>query len=332
MSSLDLEYLSMVLEKAINDLQSANNIDIISTIKSDVIGKNGIITSAFKLIGGLEKVDRAVFGAKLNALKKKFDAAYCIACEKLTSKNAIPTQFCDVTLPGRGVFLGGLHPVTLVSHRLISILNMMGFSYVSGKEIETDYYNFTALNIPEKHPARAMQDTFYLDSDYLLRTHTSAVQIRYGEKHKPPMRIFSLGKVFRVDMDATHVPMFHQIEGFWIDKNINFANMRFLLTRLIQLFFNDSSLRLRLRASFFPFTEPSAEGDIFDGNNWLEVFGCGVVNVNVLQNINIDPKEYQGIAFGIGVERLAMLYYGINDVRDCYTSNLEFLKQFGGII
>ncbi|MCW5605333.1 MAG: phenylalanine--tRNA ligase subunit alpha, partial [Burkholderiales bacterium] len=235
----------------------------------------------------------------------------------------------DVTLPGRGSGAGGPHPVTRTLERIEMLFRSMGFEVADGPEIETDYYNFTALNQPENHPARSMHDTFYLEGGArLLRTHTSPIQIRYLEQHRPPVRIIAPGRVYRVDSDATHSPMFHQIEGLWIDRHITFANLKGVLADFLQRFFERDDLKVRFRPSFFPFTEPSAEIDMSFGNRWLEMGGCGMVHPNVLRNVGIDSETYQGFAFGLGPDRLTMLRYGVNDLRLFFENDLRFLKQF----
>jgi phenylalanyl-tRNA synthetase alpha chain len=235
----------------------------------------------------------------------------------------------DVTLPGRGRGMGGLHPVSRTMERIEQLFRSIGFDVADGPEIETDFYNFTALNQPENHPARSMHDTFYLaDGKHLLRTHTSPIQIRYMEKHQPPIRVIAPGRVYRVDSDATHSPMFHQVEGLWIDEQISFAHLKGVLADFFRRFFEDDRLQIRFRPSFFPFTEPSAEIDMSFGDGWLEVGGCGMVHPNVLRNVNIDSERYQGFAFGLGPDRLTMLRYGVNDLRLFYENDLRFLKQF----
>jgi phenylalanyl-tRNA synthetase alpha chain len=231
-------------------------------------------------------------------------------------------------LPGRGVGIGGLHPVTRTLARIEQLFASIGFSVADGPEIETDFYNFTALNIPENHPARAMHDTFYLDGGALLRTHTSPVQVHYMQDQKPPIRIISPGRVYRVDSDATHSPMFHQVEGLWVDEQASFADLKGVIQNFLQRFFERDDLKVRFRPSFFPFTEPSAEMDMSWGDGWLEIGGCGMVHPNVFSHVGIDSERYQGFAFGMGVERLAMLRYGVDDLRLFFENDLRFLKQF----
>jgi len=221
-----------------------------------------------------------------------------------------------------------LHPVTLTLERIEALFHSIGFEVAEGPEIETDFHNFSALNIPQDHPARAMHDTFYVDDNHVLRTHTSPVQIRYMQNKKPPLRIISPGRVYRVDSDATHSPMFHQVEGLWVDEQVSFANLKGVVQDFLQRFFERDDLTVRFRPSFFPFTEPSAEMDMSWGEKWLEIGGCGMVHPNVLKNVGIDSEQYRGFAFGLGVERLAMLRYGVNDLRFFFENDLRFLKQF----
>jgi phenylalanyl-tRNA synthetase alpha chain len=232
-------------------------------------------------------------------------------------------------LPGRGLAAGGLHPVTRTVERIEGLFRSMGFDVADGPEIENDYYNFTALNQPENHPARSMHDTFYLaDGQHLLRTHTSPIQIRYLERHAPPVKVIAPGRVYRVDSDATHSPMFHQVEALWVDEHITFADLKGVLIGFLRAFFERDDLGVRFRPSFFPFTEPSAEIDMSFGDGWLEISGAGQVHPNVLRAVGIDPERYQGFAFGMGPDRLAMLRYGVDDLRLFYENDLRFLRQF----
>ncbi|HQO16653.1 MAG TPA: phenylalanine--tRNA ligase subunit alpha, partial [Methylotenera sp.] len=239
----------------------------------------------------------------------------------------------DVTLPARAQGQGGLHPVTLTLKRVEALFHSIGFEVATGPEIETDFYNFTALNIPEDHPARAMHDTFYIDEANVLRTHTSPVQVRYMENalktnKTPPLKIIAPGRVYRVDSDATHSPMFHQVEGLWVDEDISFANLKGVVQDFLQKFFERDDLTVRFRPSFFPFTEPSAEMDMSWNGGWLEIGGCGMVHPEVFKHVNIDSEKYRGFAFGLGVERLTMLRYGVNDLRHFFNNDLRFLSQF----
>ena len=284
---------------------------------------------------GLAKVsaeERPILGAKFNTLKTELESLL----ER--RKNDIKTQVLqerldnekiDVTLPGRKQSLGGLHPVTRTLNRVTDLFSTMGFSVESGPEIEDDYYNFTSLNKPEDHPARSMHDTFYLEGEqHLLRTHTSPIQIRYMEQNEPPIRIVAPGRVYRVDSDATHSPMFHQIEGLWIDDRATFADLKGTVREFLRRFFENDDLEVRFRPSYFPFTEPSAEIDMTFKDGWLEIGGCGMVHPKVLRNVNIDTERFQGFAFGMGLDRLAMLRYGVTDLRLFFENDLRFLSQF----
>ena len=242
--------------------------------------------------------------------------------------NQLNDESIDVTLPGVKRNQGSLHPITHTMNRIEMFFHSIGFTLADGPEIEDDYHNFTALNIPEYHPARAMHDTFYIDDEHVLRTHTSPVQVRYMKNNKPPLKIISPGRVYRVDSDATHSPMFHQVEGLWIDKKVSFANLKGVVQDFLQQFFEDETLSIRFRPSFFPFTEPSAEIDMSWNGGWLEIGGCGMVHPEVLRQVGIDTNEYQGFAFGLGVERLAMLKFQLNDLRPFFTNDLRFLQQF----
>ncbi|MCW5604454.1 MAG: phenylalanine--tRNA ligase subunit alpha [Burkholderiales bacterium] len=296
------------------------------------MGKSGALTELLKGLGRLPAAERPAAGARINAAKQRLEEALnarreLIAARELEARLA--GESIDVTLPGRGNGMGGLHPVSRTMERIEQLFRSIGFEVADGPEIETDFYNFTALNQPENHPARSMHDTFYLaDGKHLLRTHTSPIQIRYMERRQPPIRIIAPGRVYRVDSDATHSPMFHQVEGLWIDESVSFANLKGVLIDFFQRFFEDSRLKVRFRPSFFPFTEPSAEIDMSFGDGWLEVGGCGMVHPNVLRNVGIDSERYQGFAFGLGPDRLTMLRYGVNDLRLFYENDLRFLKQF----
>ena len=258
------------------------------------------------------------------ALAKRRDA---LAEAKLNEQLA--SDAIDVSLPGRGRGRGGLHPTTRALERVEMLFHSLGFTVADGPEIEDDFHNFTALNTPENHPARSMQDTFYVEGGMVLRTHTSPIQVRYMETHKPPIKIIAPGRVYRVDSDATHSPMFHQVEGLWIDRDVTFADLKGTLTEFLRNFFERDDMRVRFRPSFFPFTEPSAEIDMaFGDDGWLEIGGAGQVHPNVLRAVNIDPEDYQGFAFGMGPDRLAMLRYGVNDLRLFYENDLRFLRQF----
>jgi phenylalanyl-tRNA synthetase alpha chain len=279
---------------------------------------------------------KAAAGRELNVAKQAIEALVSareaeIARAQLEARLA--QESVDVTLPGRGMGAGGLHPITLTIARIEAIFHSIGFDVADGPEIEEDFYNFTALNTPENHPARSMHDTFYVEGGLLLRTHTSPVQVRYARMHPPPIRVIAPGKTYRVDSDATHSPMFHQFEGLWIDEDISFADLKSVYSDFLRRFFESDSLDVRFRPSYFPFTEPSAEIDIRfpDGplaGRWLEVSGSGQVHPNVVRNFGLDPERWVGFAFGSGIERLAMLRYGIGDLRLFYENDLRFLQQF----
>lgn len=313
-------------------------------VKAEFLGKQSPLTQAFKGLGTLSGDARKHEGDRLNAIKQRIESAlharkYAIEDALIQAKLA--QEALDVSLPGRGRAVHtAKHPVTQTIERLETLFHSMGFITADGPEVEDDFHNFTALNTPELHPARSMHDTFYLENGALLRTHTSPIQVRYMEANQPPIRIIAPGRVYRVDSDATHSPMFHQIEGLWIDDSVNFANLKSLLSDFFRLFFERDDLPVRFRPSFFPFTEPSAEVDIgcvfcsgkgcrvCSHSGFLEVAGAGMVHPNVLEHVRIDPEQYQGFAFGMGVERLAMLRYGVNDLRLFYENDLRFLQQF----
>ncbi len=306
--------------------------DALEQAKARYLGKAGALTELLKGLGKLSAEERPAAGACINVAKQKIEAALHAQRELIAGRALearLAEESVDVTLPGRGRNTGGLHPVSRTMERIEQLFRSVGFEVADGPEIETDFYNFTALNQPENHPARSMHDTFYLaDGKHLLRTHTSPIQIRYMEQHQPPIRIIAPGRVYRVDSDATHSPMFHQVEGLWIDEQISFANLKGVLIDFFKRFFENDDLKVRFRPSFFPFTEPSAEIDMSFGDGWLEVGGCGMVHPNVLRNVGIDSERYQGFAFGLGPDRLAMLRYGVNDLRLFYENDLRFLKQF----
>ncbi|MGL4996908.1 MAG: phenylalanine--tRNA ligase subunit alpha, partial [Deefgea sp.] len=243
----------------------------------------------------------------------------------------LAAEALDISLPGRGHAKGGLHPVTLVQQRIEALFGSMGFAVADGPEIENDFHNFEALNIPKNHPARAMQDTFYVESEgepLVLRTHTSPIQVRYMLDNEPPIKIIAPGRVYRVDSDATHSPMFHQMEGLWVEEGVSFADLKSVIVDFLRRFFERDDLEVRFRPSFFPFTEPSAEIDVKWSKGWMEVGGCGMVHPNVLKSVNIDSEKYTGFAFGIGLDRFAMLYYGVNDLRLFFEHDVNFLAQF----
>ncbi|HJT50451.1 MAG TPA: phenylalanine--tRNA ligase subunit alpha [Nitrosospira sp.] len=341
----DLDHL---LAEAVDLFNRTNDAAELEQAKARYLGRQGSLTELLKGLSRVPPEDRPAMGSRINQAKETLEAALNRRRETIQEKKLeeqLIGETLDVTLPGRGRGTGGLHPITLALERIQSLFHSIGFTVASGPEIETDFYNFTALNIPENHPARAMHDTFYLDSGntgesvYLLRTHTSPVQIRYMESNPPPFKVIAPGKVYRCDSDLTHSPMFHQVEGLWIDEDVNFSMLKGILADFMQHFFERGDLPVRFRPSFFPFTEPSAEMDIgcvmcrsgcrvCSYTGWLEVLGCGMVHPNVLKHVNIDSEKYIGFAFGLGVERLAMLRYGVNDLRLFFENDLRFLKQF----
>ena len=313
------------------DFAAASDPAALENAKAKYLGKAGALTDLLKSLGKLPAVERPAAGAAINAAKVQLEAALAsrrdaLADAKLAQQLA--AESLDVSLPGRGAGTGGLHPITRTVERIETLFRSLGFEVADGPEIEDDFHNFTALNMPEDHPSRSMQDTFYVEGGRVLRTHTSNVQIRYMETHKPPIKIIAPGRVYRVDSDATHSPMFHQVEGLWIDKDVTFADLKGVFTEFLRNFFERDDLKLRFRPSFFPFTEPSAEIDMSFGDGWLEITGSGQVHPNVLRAVGIGPEVYQGFAFGMGPDRLAMLRYGVNDLREFYVNDLRFLRQF----
>ena len=337
------ENLDALVRDASASFAAVSDAAELEQVKARYLGKAGSLTAMLKQLSSLAPEARREAGARVNLAKSEVEAALGRQRHIMESKALevrLGTEALDVTLPGRSVGQGGLHPITQTIERIQALFASVGFTVADGPEIETDFHNFTALNIPEDHPARAMHDTFYIDQKHVLRTHTSPVQVRYMQSHQPPLRIIAPGRVYRIDSDATHSPMFHQIEGLWVDENVNFAGLKGLLVDFVRQFFERDDLRARFRPSFFPFTEPSAEMDIGcvicsgDGcrvcsqTGWLEVLGCGVVHPNVLQHVQIDSEKFLGFAFGLGVERLAMLRHKINDLRLFYENDLRFLRQF----
>ncbi len=338
-----MEKLEEILNQGLSAFEAVDNPADLDQVKSRFIGKNGALTELLKGLGKLSAEERPAAGARINEVKDKLEQALAARRETLRElqlQAQLAKESLDVSLPGRGAGRGGMHPVTRTLERIEALFHSIGFEVAQGPEIETDFYNFTALNIPENHPARAMHDTFYVDAQHVLRTHTSPVQVRYMQNNPPPLKIIAPGRVYRCDSDVTHTPMFHQVEGLWVDENVSFAELKGILTDFMQQFFERDNLRTRFRPSFFPFTEPSAEMDIgcvicggdgcrvCSGTGWLEVLGCGMVHPNVLGHVDIDSEKYIGFAFGLGVERLAMLRYGVNDLRLFFENDLKFLKQF----
>ena len=329
--------LEAILSDATSTLTAVKSMPELEQVKAKYLGKSGSLTEQLKILGTLAPEDKKIAGAAINQVKSQVEllisqAKARIAKAELEAKLA--GESIDVTLPGKTVGVGGLHPVTRALERIEALFATMGFSVADGPEIETDYHCFTALNTPPNHPARSMQDTFYIaDSEHVLRPHTSPVQIRYMEEHKPPIRIICPGRVYRCDHDATHSPMFHQIEGLWIDDGISLADLKGTLTQFFRAFFERDDMQIRFRPSFFPFVEPGVEVDMEWENKggkikWLEIGGAGVVHPQVLRNGGIDPEKYSGFAFGMGLDRLAMLKYGVNDLRLFFENDIKFLSQF----
>ena len=338
-----MQELEQILNQAVQQFATIEQAAELEQAKARYLGKEGRLSELLKGLGKLSAEERPAAGARINQVKQAIESALQQrrdALQQQQLRQKLAAEALDVTLPGRGMGCGGLHPVTRTLERIEALFHSLGFAVATGPEIETDFYNFTALNIPENHPARAMHDTFYIDAQHVLRTHTSPVQIRYMENNAPPLKIIAPGRVYRCDSDVTHSPMFHQEEGLWIAEDVNFAMLKGVLADFMQRFFEREDLKVRFRPSFFPFTEPSAEMDIqcvqcngkgcrvCSHTGWLEVLGSGMVHPNVLKHVNIDSEKYLGFAFGLGVERLAMLRYGVADLRLFYDGDLRFLKQF----
>jgi phenylalanyl-tRNA synthetase alpha chain len=321
-----------IVEEALALFAGIDDADQLERAKARYLGRSGALTELNKGLAKLPPAERPAMGSRFNTAKGRIEAALDAQRERIQARRLearLAEEALDVTLPGRGLGVGGLHPVSRTMQRVELLFRSLGFDVADGPEIETDYYNFTALNQPENHPARSMHDTFYLSGgEHLLRTHTSPIQIRYLETHRPPVRVIAPGRVYRVDSDATHSPMFHQVEGLWIDGHVTFANLKGVLIDFLRRFFERDDLEVRFRPSFFPFTEPSAEIDMRFGDTWLEVGGCGMVHPNVLRNVKVDSERYQGFAFGLGPDRLTMLRYGVNDLRLFFENDLRFLRQF----
>ena len=334
--------LEQLVEQAKSDFLAAPDAAALENAKAKYLGKTGQITEMMKGLGKLAPDERKVHGATINSGKTAIEDALNARRDALANAQMearLNLEAIDVTLPGRGRTIGGIHPVMRTWERIEEIFRSIGFDVADGPEIENDWTNFTALNSPENHPARSMQDTFYIDGKdsqgktLLLRTHTSPMQVRYAKSHKPPIKVIAPGRTYRVDSDATHSPMFHQVEGLWIAENISFADLKGVYLNFVRAFFETDDLQVRFRPSYFPFTEPSAEIDIAFGSGplqgrWLEVSGAGQVHPAVVRNFGLDPEQFIGFAFGSGLERLTMLRYGINDLRLFYEGDLRFLKQF----
>jgi phenylalanyl-tRNA synthetase alpha chain len=334
--------LDAILSQALNELDIIDNLSNLDNLRVHYLGKKGLFTQHMKELGTLEPEQRKALGQIINQAKETLQEK--IEHKKRELEHAaliarLAHERIDVTLDGRGQGIGGLHPVTTTLRRINNFFTNVGFSVVEGPEIEDDYHNFAALNIPEHHPARAMHDTFYIDMHRVLRTHTSPVQIRVMEAQQPPLKVIAPGRVYRCDSDITHTPMFHQVEGFLVDAQVSFADLKGVVFEFLRAFF-EKDIQVRFRPSYFPFTEPSAEVDIecvmchgqgcrvCSQTGWLEVMGCGMIHPEVFKSVNIDHEIYSGFAFGMGVERLAMLRYGINDLRLFFENDLKFLQQF----
>jgi len=328
--------LDKLVSKAIAEFGGTKDAAELERIKAGYLGRSGALAGAMKDLAKLAAEARREAGARINAAKDRIETALADRRKELASARLdarLAEEALDVTLPGRGRGRGGIHPVIRTSQRIEAIFGSIGFDVADGPEIETDWYNFTALNQPENHPARSMHDTFYVEGGLLLRTHTSPIQVRYARTHKPPIKVIAPGRSYRVDSDATHSPMFHQVEGLWIDEHISFADLKGVYIDFLRRFFETDELHVRFRPSFFPFTEPSAEIDMMfsSGPNrgkWLEISGAGQVHPNVVRNFGLDPERCMGFAFGSGLERLTMLRYGINDLRLFFEGDLRFLGQF----
>lgn len=331
-----MENLDQLVQDGLAAVEQADNLQTLDQVRVDYLGKKGVLTQQLKSLGQLSADERPAAGQKINEAKGRVQQALSVRRDMLEASaidQKLASESIDVTLPGRGQDLGGLHPVTRTRERIERFFTGAGYTVEQGPEIEDDYHNFEALNIPGHHPARAMHDTFYFDPGTLLRTHTSPVQIRTMEVGEPPFRMICPGRVYRCDSDMTHTPMFHQVEGLLVEENVSFADLKSTVEAFLRMFF-ERDLKVRFRPSYFPFTEPSAEVDIewgreADGSiKWLEVMGCGMVHPKVFEHCGIDAERYRGFAFGLGVERLAMLRYGVNDLRMFFENDLRFLRQF----
>ncbi|WP_296047948.1 phenylalanine--tRNA ligase subunit alpha [uncultured Alteromonas sp.] len=323
--------LEAIVSQAKAQIDAASDAATLDQVRVEFMGKKGKLTDLLKGLGQLSAEERPLAGQKINVAKQEIQQAISAKGDALRTaelNKKLSEEAIDVTLPGRSELNGNLHPVSRTIARIEQFFGELGFAVKTGPEVEDSFHNFDALNIPANHPARADHDTFYFNPEIMLRTQTSGVQIRTMEAEKPPLRIISPGRVYRNDYDQTHTPMFHQVEGLMVDKNVSFTELKGILHDFLQNFFEES-LQVRFRPSYFPFTEPSAEVDVMGKNGqWLEVLGCGMVHPNVLRAVNIDPEEYTGFAFGMGVERLTMLRYGVNDLRAFFENDLRFLKQF----
>ena len=337
--------LKKIREEFLSKIRSSSDLTQVNQLKSDLFGKNGLITNQFKKIASISDSERKTFATGLNNIKDELQDLINLKISEIEISNVnekLQKEKIDITLPERPIIRGKIHPVSQTIDEISSIFSEIGFSVEEGPDVENEYNNFTALNTPDHHPARDMHDTFYLDEkkQKLLRTHTSPVQIRTMLKDKPPFKIIAPGRTYRSDSDQTHAPMFHQVEGLHIDKNINMGHLKGCLNYFIKEFFEVDKIQMRFRPSHFPFTEPSAEVDIGykikdgkivigEGDQWLEILGCGMVHPNVLKNVKVDTDKFQGYAFGIGIDRLAMLKYGINDLRAFFECDYRWLNHFG---
>ncbi len=325
-----------LMDQGLSEVAAASDLAALDAVRVKFLGKKGLLTDALRSLGRLAEDARRVVGVVLNETRDVLNLALLQRKEVLEQaaiEAGLAASTIDTSLPGRGPIPGGRHPVMLAMERIVTLFQRAGFEVVTGPEIENDFNNFEALNIPNHHPARAMHDTFYFPDGLLLRTHTSPVQIRTMLQQRPPLRVIAPGRVYRCDYDQTHSPMFHQVEGLLVDEHTTMSELKGLLHEFLRLFFEQEALEIRFRPSYFPFTEPSAEVDIrlasaHGVSDWLEVLGCGMVHPNVLANVGLDPERYQGLAFGLGVERMAMLRYGVNDLRLFYENDLNFLRQF----
>lgn len=331
--------IDQIYATALEEIRTASSPESLNALSVRYLGRKGLITLYLRGIANLPPEQRPEAGQKANKTKKKIEAALSAALERLAAAEDTAQDRIDVSLPGRPLRPGALHPLTQTILRIAEIFTRMGFDVAEGPEVESDYYNFEALNIPKNHPARDMQDTFYVSENIVLRTHTSPLQVRIMERRKPPLRIIAPGKVYRCDSDLTHTPMFHQIEGLLVGENISFGDLKGTLTAFVQRMFDDRT-RLRFRPSFFPFTEPSAEVDILcvmcrgagcrvcSQSGWIEVLGAGMVHPAVFENVGYDTTRFTGFAFGMGIERIAMLKFGVDDIRKYFENDLRFLRQF----
>jgi len=334
-----VESIEQIEKQALAELSTADTPEALDDLRVQYLGRKGILTGVMRNISQLPQEDRPAAGKKANQVKSILEKTLDKALLRLKAGTQASGDHLDVSLPGRTTLTGSLHPVSQISQQMCSIFSGLGFDVAEGPEIESDYYNFEALNFPKNHPARDMQDTFFVSDDIVLRTHTSPMQIRIMEKTQPPVRVVVPGKVFRCDSDLTHTPMFHQVEGLFVDRGISFGDLKGILTAFVHQMF-DEKTSLRFRPSFFPFTEPSAEVDILcvmcrgkgcrvcSHTGWIEVLGSGMVHPALYENVNYDPKEYTGFAFGMGVERIAMLKFGIDDIRKFFENDIRFLNQF----